>query len=93
MAVCVLGGLAACVHCLGMSLSCLTLCLTPACMCVSLIVCMCVSLTHSLAHCCHTGYDLAGSQLKASQSADMDEQMRFTMGRPLSELVNTVLPK
>jgi hypothetical protein len=39
------------------------------------------------------GYELAGGQLRASSAADLDEQMRFTMGRPLAELVNTVLPK
>lgn len=62
-----------------------------SCLCVSHSLFVFVRVSHSLT--AVTGYELTGSQLKSSQSADLDEQMRFTMGRPLSELVNTVLPK
>jgi hypothetical protein len=41
------------------------------------------------------GYDLqpGNAFLQASSAADADEQMRYQIGRPLSEIANAVLPK
>jgi hypothetical protein len=43
----------------------------------------------------NAGYDYQSrsGRLASTADADADEQKRFEIGRPLSEIVNSVLPK